>query len=296
MGPDPRIADFISANRARLTREAITQQLREAGYEQEAIDATWAVLDTPDADDEVGEGFWGRFWIYLIGLNVAAFLLVGLVTRMIPNSTVLVVVLAIALAIGVFITLGVMGLIRPTRLGRGAAIAIGAIVPLFVTFLIAGACYALVGSMGPLPPPPQRGTLTLQVDPPLALEATGSASCQLPPEGETYYNVYLESPMSSSAGPISVYVSAFPNTPGGEPMPMVGITIGNPEQGENFVDYQPGPGGGPSIEVGPGTSPTSGSLRFDGLAPAETFDDTGEPMGRPDADPISGTVEWSCEE
>ena len=44
---------------------------------RESIDATWAVLDTPDPDDVVGEGFWGRFWIYLIGLNVVAFLLVG---------------------------------------------------------------------------------------------------------------------------------------------------------------------------------------------------------------------------
>ena len=294
MGPDPRIADFIGANRARLTREAITQQLREAGYAQEAIDATWGVLDTPDADDEVGEGFWGRFWMYLIGLNVAAFLLVGLLTRMIPNSTVLAVVLAVALAIGAFVTLGVISLIRPTRLGRGAALAIGAIVPLFVTFLIAGACYALVGSMGPLPPPPQSGTLTVQIDPPLELEATGSASCQLPPEGESYYNVYLVSPISSSQGPVSVYINAFADRPGGEPAPLVNISIGNPEQFEDFADYQPGPGGG-GIEVDPASSPTRGSLTFEGLVPSEAIDEMGQPMDRSDADPISGTVQWNCE-
>ena len=85
-GPDRRIADYISANRGKFTREAITQQLLDAGYEQGAIDATWAVLDTPDPDDVVGEGFWGRFWIYLIGLNVVAFLLVGVATQLIPNA------------------------------------------------------------------------------------------------------------------------------------------------------------------------------------------------------------------
>ena len=295
MGPDPRIAEFIGANRARLTREAITKQLREAGYAQEAIDATWAVLDTPDADDEAGEGFWGRFWMYLIGLNVAAFLLVGLVTRMLPNSIPLAVVLGIALAIGAFITLGVISLIRPTRLGRGAALAIGALVPLFVTFLIAGACYALVGSMGPLPPAPRSGTITLQIDPPLAIEGTGSARCQLPPEGQSYYNVYLDSPIGSSEGEIFVFINAFSETTSRDPVPMVNITIGSPGQGENFVDYQPGPGNSAGVEVAPGSSATAGSLSFDRLVPAEMFDETGQPTDRSDADPISGTIQWSCD-
>jgi hypothetical protein len=296
MGPDPRIADFISANRARLTREAITQQLRDAGYSSDAIDATWAVLDTPDADDVVGEGFWARFWIYLIGLNLAAFLLVGLLTGMIPNSTILAVVLGIALAIGAFITLGVISLIRPTRMGRGAAIAVGAIVPLFFTFLIAGACYAMVGSMGPLPPAPQRGTVTLRIDPPLPVEAAGPVSCQLPPEGESYYTVFTESPMSTSEGPVSVFVNAFPEREGGEPVPMVSITIGDPSQaGGDFLDYQPGSGGGAGIEVEPGSGATSGALSFDGFLPAEAFDEQGQPIDRFDADPISGTIQWSCE-
>ena len=152
MGPDRRIADYISANRGKFTREAITQQLLDAGYEQGSIDATWAVLDAPDPDDVVGEGFWGRFWIYLIGLNVVAFLLVGVATQMIPN------------AVGP--RSGPRGRAgdrrgdlpwhrRPHRvrrgLGRGTAIAIGGIVPLIFTFLIAGSCYALVSPSGGLP-------------------------------------------------------------------------------------------------------------------------------------------------
>src|SRR5918995_3973573 len=102
---DQRIADFISANRGKYTREAIRQQLIDAGYSPEAIDATWAVLDTPDPDEAAvaGEGFWGRFFLYLVGLNVAVLFLVGLATGALANLQaygILLIVLAVVLAIG----------------------------------------------------------------------------------------------------------------------------------------------------------------------------------------------------
>ncbi|MGH2418568.1 MAG: hypothetical protein ACRDFY_09570 [Candidatus Limnocylindria bacterium] len=291
MGPDPRIAEFISANRRRLTREAITAQLREAGHAQEAIDATWAALDARDPDDIAGEGFWGRFWVWLIGMNVAVWLLVGIATQMLPNSIGLAAILGIALAIGAAISLGLVALTRPDRLGRGAAIAIGAIVPLFFTFLIAGACYALVGAIGQPPPPPLRGTLTLRIEPPLALEATGPASCQPPPEGESAYNVYTEPSISTSEGAVSVFINAFGDAPAAEPVPMLGITI---EAATGFVEYQPAQGGSDGVTAAPGSNATSGSLAFEGFLPVEAFDEQGQPIDRFDADPISGSVDWSC--
>jgi hypothetical protein len=297
MGPDRRIADFISANRGKYTREAITQQLLDAGYEQGSIDATWAVLDAPDPDDVVGEGFWRRFWIYLIGLNVAALLIVGIATQLIPNAIGIAAILGIALAIGAAIALGIVAVTRPTRLGRGAAIAIGGIIPFIFTFLIAGSCYALMSAIGPPQPPPESGTITLQIDPPMALETSGAAFCQLPPQGESYYNVYNEPPMSSSEGPVRVFVGAFAETPGGEPIPSVSISIGDPEQGpEGFVEYQPaGPDASTGIELEPGSTATSGSVTFEGFLPVEAFDEQGQPIDRFDADPISGTISWSCE-
>jgi hypothetical protein len=294
MGPDRRIADYIGANRGKFTREAITQQLLEAGYEQGAIDATWAVLDTPDPDDVVGEGFWGRFWIYLIGLNVVALLLVGVVTQLIPNAVGLAAVLGVVLAIGAAIALGIVALIHPTRLGRGTAIAIGGIVPFIFTFLIAGSCYALISSIGTPAPPPRSGTLTLQVDTPTALEVSGPAWCQEPPEGETYFNVYPKEPLSSEQGPIYVYVSAFVNTPGGELVPSVSISLGDPEQGP-VVDYQSEAGGSADTVLEPGSTATNGSVTFENFLPAEAFDEEGNPIDRADADPISGTISWSCE-
>ena len=278
MGPDQRIADYISANRRKFTREAITQQLLEAGYEQEAIDATWTVLDTPDPDDVVGESFWGRFWIYLIGLNVVAFLLVGAATQLIPNAIGIAAVLGVILAIGAAISLGIIALIHPTRLGRGTAIAIGGIVPFIFTFLIAGSCYALMSSFGPPAPPPLSGTLTLQIDPPMSLEVTGAASCQPPPSGESYFNVYTTAPISSSEGPVNVYVDVFSQGEGEEPAPTVSISIGDPAQGGGQVlDYQPGTGPSAGIELEPGSAaderlpdlrglPAGGGIRRAGTA------------------------------
>src|SRR5918998_4279177 len=104
MGPDPRIADYIRENRGRYTREAIRQQLIDAGHDPKEIDATWAVLDAPDADDTAGEGFWRRFWLYLLGANLAVFLLVGLLSGMLramaAGGSILVIVFLIALGIG----------------------------------------------------------------------------------------------------------------------------------------------------------------------------------------------------
>jgi|SoiMethySBSTD1v2_1073268.scaffolds.fasta_scaffold224248_2 hypothetical protein len=294
MGPDRRIADYISANRAKYTREAITQQLLESGYEREAIDATWTVLDTPDPDDVVGERFWSRFWIYLIGLNVVAFLLVSLATTMIPNGTGLAAVLGIALAIGALISLGIVAVTRPARLGRGAAIAIGGIVPLIFTFFIAGSCYALVQSFGGIAPPPMSGTITVRIDPPMSLEATGDASCQPPPRGETYFNVYTTAPISSSEGPLNVYIYASANTSGGELVPTASISFGDPAGGA-VADYMPVSDPNAGIELEPGSTVTSGSLTFEGFLPAEAFDEQGNPIDRSDADPISGTISWSCD-
>ena len=291
MGPDRRIADYISANRGKLTREAITQQLLEAGYQQEAIDATWAVLDTPDPDDRAGEGFWGRFWIYLIGLNVGALLLVGVATQMIPNATGLAAILGVLLAIGAAIALGIVAVTKPTRLGRGTAIAIGGIVPLIFTFLIAGSCYALMSAMGPPAPPPLSGTLTLQIDPPMSLEATGSANCQPPPSGETYFNVYTTSPISSSQGSVNAYVSAYPQTQDGELVPSASLSF---EDGGSIVEYQSSEGADQGVVMEPGSSATNGSMTFEDFVPFE-FDEQGNPIDRFDADPISGTISWSCE-
>ena len=116
---DQRIADYIRDHRGKYTREALTQQLLDAGYTREAIDATWAVLDTPDPDDTAGEGFWGRFFLVLIGINVAVLVLVGLGTGSFssPERLGLLAILGVALGIGALIAWGVVALVGPIEDG-----------------------------------------------------------------------------------------------------------------------------------------------------------------------------------
>jgi hypothetical protein len=64
---DQRIADYINANRARYTREAITAQLEQAGHDREAIDAAWnEVAKVGSAEGEgrnLGLYVWIVYWL-----------------------------------------------------------------------------------------------------------------------------------------------------------------------------------------------------------------------------------------
>lgn len=291
---DPRIAQYIRDYSDKYTREALTQQLLDVGYTREAIDATWAAIEKEGRDDTAGQGFWGRFFLILVGINVAVIVLIGLGTGAFfaPERLGLLVIAAVALTIGALIAWGIVALVGPTRMGRTTAMVIGVAIPLVFALLIGGSCYALLASLGP---PPSSGTLTLQVDPPLSLDATGPARCQASAQGD-HYTVYTESAMDSSQGPVSVYVNAYPEGVGGQLIPTVNITLGDPERpDERFVDYQPGSSPSAGIELEPGSTAMSGSLTFEGFLPGEAFDEQGQPIDRFDADPISGTISWSCE-
>lgn len=289
---DPRIADYIRANRRRYTRDAIRQQLVEAGHAPDEIDATWAALDAPDPDATAGERFWPRFWLFVAAVNVAVFLLVGFGTGMFGaqgGGSVLLVILAIALGIGALISWGAVAATGPTKLGRGTALAIGAIIPLLFALLIGGSCYALVGTMGPPLPSPTGGSMELQIDPPLDFQGSGAATCQAFPQG-TSFNVYADRLGTSAGRVVSVSIDGFVKQPG------VPGTVGlyvllNPQDGpaEPAASYVSDIGASVTFDGPP--DGLSGTISFENLAP--------EPMERPPdeavPEPISGTVTWTCD-
>lgn len=296
MGPDPRIADYIRQHKDRYTRQAIREQLIEAGHEPEAIDRTWAVLDMPDPDDVIGRRFWSRFWMVLIGINVAVFLLVALGSGMLMNLSGyggLLVILAIVLTIFALIAWGVVGLTGPSRMRRVPALIVGVTIPLFFALLVGGTCYALVGSIGPPPPPATSGTITVHLEPPLALDASGRVSCQ--ESGDGFYNVFSDGSIDTDAGQLNVSINGQGDASGLTDAPFLSISFDDGKGQGGFLEYQPGGGENAGIQATPGSTAMNGSLTFENFLPIESFDKEGNPIDRFDADPISGTISWNCE-
>lgn len=295
---DPRIEEYIRANRRKYTRDAIIKQLEEAGHDRAAIDATWAALEASDPDETVGEAFWGRFLIFVLALNVAALLLVGVFTGMLTGGGGIFVlaILGVILAIGALISWGVVALLRPTELSRGTAMAVGGFVPLLFTFLIAGSCYALIGGLGGAGQPTIQGTMTVQIDPPLAFEGTGPANCY--PTGGGGFSVFSGELGLIGGRPVNVSIDSFDFSAGEGPGPAPAPAPGGEVQTSVFISVAPRGEADPPLEYHTGPETTldveadanglSGRVTFDNLTPSIEFPDA-------DADPISGTVSWSCE-
>jgi hypothetical protein len=283
------IHDYIRDNRGRYTREAIRQQLLAAGHDAAAIDAAWAMVDAPDPDATVGERFWGRFWLYLIGANLVALLIVGLLSGLLGSlsgsGAVLLGVLAIALAIGALISWGIVATTQPTHLGRGTAMTIGAFVPLLFAFLIGGACYALVGASG-VARPTLTGTIELHIEPPLAVDRTGLATCY-GAVGQSGFSVYSDLGRGDEQG-ISLSIDVHPDA-SGDPVPNLYLSLLETPADQRPSSYSSTPTS--RLEVDATTDGLSGTLTFQDLTP----EPLGGPEGVPEAEPISGTVTWSCE-
>ena len=283
------IHDYIREHRDRYTREAIRQQLLAAGYDAAQIDAAWAMVDAPDPDATVGERFWGRFWLYLLGTNLATLLLVGLLTGLLGTLSggggLVLVILAIVLAIGAVIAWAIVVATQPTQLGRGTAMAIGAIIPLLVAFLIGGACYALIGASG-VARPTLTGTIELNIEPPLAVDRSGVATCY-GAVGQSGFSVYTDLGGGGEQG-ITLSIDVHPDT-SGRLVPSIYLTLLETPNDQQPASYSVTPAS--HLEVDAASDGLSGTLTFQDLTPEAL----GEPGGLPEAETISGSVTWSCE-
>jgi hypothetical protein len=80
---DPRIADYIRANRTRYTREAIIQQLIAAGHSKEEVEASWDELSQKEpisrpAGTNMATYVWVIFWLGAAAIVV--FMVAGLLS------------------------------------------------------------------------------------------------------------------------------------------------------------------------------------------------------------------------
>ena len=287
---DPRIADYITANRKKYTRQAIRQQLIDAGHDPAEVDRTWAALEAPDADAVIGERFWGRFGLILVGVNVAVFVLVGLLTGMLAYAIdgagpILPVVLAVALALGALLAWGIVAMTGPAKMSPTTALVVGIAIPLVFALLIGGACYAMVGAIGP---PPRQGTMELAVEGPGDISGEGTATCYVGQAGGGF-SVFGQ---REGIPYVTVDINTFPLDGGPATNQVTNLLVSV----------------SPVLETDPGAmySNMNGTAQLDaqvtgeGLAGTVTFtdlpsDQSGPEFQGPDEDPISGTVSWSCE-
>jgi hypothetical protein len=288
---DPRIADYIRDNRRRYTREAIFQQLIDAGYTPEAIQATWAALEMPDPDSTVGEGFWSRFWLYLIGANVVVFLGVVLLTGMLGSGggPILAVILGIALAIGALIAWGIVAATGPAKMGRGTALAVGAIIPLAFALLIGGSCYALVGGLGVGGPAPLAGTMEITIEKPEPFVGSGVASCSSQPDG---FGVFADEVGRLDGRPINVSIDVRTAEAGELLSPNLTIYLLSGSADQQEIGYASSPSS--QVVLDPGAGAFAGSLTFTDLARAEAIDPSASSPAGLSSEPISGTITWQC--
>jgi hypothetical protein len=288
---DPRIVDYIRDNRRRYTREAIFQQLIDAGYTPEAIQATWAALETPDPDATVGEGFWSRFWVYLIGANVVVFLGVVLLTGMHGSGggPILAVILGIALAIGGLIAWAIVAATGPAKMGRGTALAVGTIIPLAFALLIGGSCYALVGGLGVGGPAPLAGTMEITIEKPESFVGSGVASCSSQPDS---FGVFADEVGRLDGRPINVSIDVRTAEAGELLSPNLTIYLLSDSPAQQEIGYTSSANS--RVVVDPAAGPFAGSLTFTDLEPVEPVDPSASPPM--EGGSISGSITWECQE
>jgi len=291
---DPRIADYIRANRRKYTREALTRQLVEAGHDPDEIERVWAAFDAPDADDVAGEGFWGRFALLALGINVGVLLIVGYLTGMLQNlaggSVVTLVVLGVALAIGALIAWGIVAATGPARLSPRVALGIGVAIPLLFALLIGGSCYALLGSIGGIAVPAIPATIEAELGPPLGITQVIDGSCQPngpdPADGFSVYGTL----MSETGQMLDISVGAYPPGRGAPLATTLWIASSYVDKAEERHVAWGNEGGGPSDgEVDVALTGMDGTATFTDLPAMQGG--PADPLG----EPLSGEIRWTCE-
>lgn len=152
--PDATILDYIRANRATYTREAIRRALLEAGHAEAAIDAAWAEVErevspatggvalpagggpfSPETQSPASSGvvrlamrtlvFWATLFGFLVGYIAISAILAALANDQTAGFVGLAILFIPLLALVVGITLSIPERTRPAGLGLlGALVAL----------------------------------------------------------------------------------------------------------------------------------------------------------------------------
>lgn len=285
MSVNPEIKRYLDQHGPTYTADAMRQGLLDAGYSAVDVDAALNEWQASAAGQASGATKGRRFWLWVLGLHVAALAIIGLWAVAIGSFGANVGLLAI-LAVVLLIGAGISGLLSGGVV-RGRGLTIALVVPAISALLIGGSCLALAGSYL-LRAPPRTGVLELHIDDPLSFDGSGTAMCQ-DFGGTGGYSVWADDVGTLNGSIVSASLSGVPGAaassqPGGESSLSINLT---PKSGtERPLGYSPI--FSTRLELHASSDGRSGTLKFEGLEPG-----VGEEP-RPSAEPISGTVTWTC--
>ena len=285
------IRRYLDEHGATYTPDALRSGLLTAGYDPDEVSAAlqeWEAehAQSPGKRDRGSYGSWSLL-IYAGTLAavflVTVFLFESDVGLAVIGAVVLLVFLLVAWAISALLGRWVV-----PRVGWSLAL----LIPLVFAIGLGGTCLALMSGM--TPQRPTSGTLELRIDPPDNFMGSGVAACFVELDGRSSS---LSADLATDGGTVNVSVDNFQVTsePAASPEPVTG-----PDAPLVFISFFP------ASETDPGVAYStifssrlvfanapdgqSGTITFEGLAP--------EPGGEPGVvptDPISGTINWTCE-
>lgn len=283
----PEIEAYLREHGATYNTEALRRQLIHAGYDPDEIDA--ALLETEEGrGPQLAEtrASRSRFWRLTIGLHLLALALVTtwVYTRGYSYAPIAAIILGVMLLVGLGIS-GPIGRALLRRTGLTAAL----LVPVISAVGLSGLCLAAIGGTA-IHVPPRPGTMDLQIDPPLSFDGSGAAECVIPEGG---FSVYAPDLGTLDGRLLTVSLSSA-----GDPNAQASAA-GSYRTVNLYVTLLPRVGTGLETTYG---SPGDGTLELDapsdGLSGTLTFEDLEAQLIDPEspaADPISGTVSWTCD-
>jgi hypothetical protein len=282
---NPKIDEYLRRNGAEYTTKALRSQLLKAGYEAGEVDAALQETEAARAPRLAEtKALRSQFWVVAWVVNFVVLVAVSaLVSNNSPYAGATFIVLGIVMLLG----LGISGIIGSAFLpGRGLLFALA--VPVAVALILGGTCFAMMqpglGSSGS-ETKMYGGTMELGVDPPLAFSGSGSALCQVFPDGSFSVTASVGS-IDGHEVNVSVASAIQPNGSvqgsTGERRVIVNISILNiPGDASTY---------GNEFSMQVAADGLSGTTSFAGLEKQNTG--SGATFG---PDSMDGTVSWTCD-
>lgn len=288
----PEIEAYLREHGARYTTDALRRQLIHAGYDPAEIDV--ALRET-----EVGRGpqlaelhaSRSRYWRSAFGLHLAALVLVSIwvFTRNYTYAPIAAIILGLMLLLG----LGISGLIGRAVLPR-SGLSAALLVPVISAVGLSGVCLATIGGSS-TQVPPRQGVMQLRIEPPLSFDGSGAAHCYLQQGGFTVFATDLGTLDGRSVN-VSLNTAGDPaaqaSAAGSHRSVYLVVSLLPRAATGAETDY--GKPGDATMELDAPSDGLSGTLSFEGLA-AQLFEGAHPSPGDLAAEPISGTLSWTCE-